>query len=269
MMECKKGKNVEIGVGVIIGENVVLEDDVRIDSYTIIRNDVTIKKGTYVGANCILGEYQMDYYLGKEREAHPLVIGENSIIRSGTIIYGDCEFGDHFQTGHRATIREHTKVGSHVSVGTLADIQGYCTIGSYTRLHSNVFVAQGAEIEDFVWVFPHVVLTNDPTPPSNEMQGVILKSFSAVAARSVILPGVTVEGDSLVAAGAIVTKNVEKNTVVAGNPAKVICDISKIKNPATGEKVYPWRYTFKRGMPWEESDYEIWYKELEKQILSE
>lgn len=268
-MGCKKGKNVKIGTGVIIGENVVLEDNVCIDSYAIIRNNVTIKKGTYVGVNCILGEYQMDYYQGKKMEAHPLVIGENSIIRSGTIIYGDCEFGDHFETGHRATIRENTKVGSHVSIGTLADIQGYCIIGSYTRLHSNVHIGQKSEIGDFVWIFPYVVLTNDPTPPSNEMKGVKLKPFSVIATGSIILPGIVVEEDTLVAAGAIVTKNVGKNTVVAGNPAKVICDISKIKNSATGEKVYPWRDTFKRGMPWEESDYETWYKEMEKQILSE
>lgn len=265
-MAYKKGERVEIGQGVIIGDNVILEDDVKIDCYTIIRDNVTIKKGTYVGANCILGEYQMDFFLNKEKKEHLLSIGENSLIRSGTIIYGDCEIGDNFQTGHRATIREHSKIGDHVSVGTLSDIQGYCSIGNYVRMHSNVHIGQESTIEDYVWIFPYVVLTNDPTPPSDNLKGVTLKSFSVISTGSIVLPGVVVEGDSLVAAGAIVTKNVEKNAVVGGNPAKVISDTSKIKNHITGEQVYPWRYTFKRGMPWEESDYETWYKEIEKQL---
>lgn len=261
-----KGNNVKIEAGVIIGDNVVLEDDVCIDCYTIIRDNVTIKKGTYVGANCILGEYQMDHFNNEEEKSHPLVIGENSLIRSGTIIYGDCVIGDYFQTGHRATIREHSKIGEHVSVGTLDDIQGFCEIGNYVRMHSNVHIGQESKIEDFVWIFPYVILTNDPTPPSYELKGVTLKSFSVIATGSVLLPGVVVEGDTLVAAGAVVTKNVEKNQVVGGNPAKVISDIYKIKNHVTGENVYPWRETFKRGMPWEESDYDTWYKSIKKDL---
>ena len=265
-MEYKKGNNVKIGVGVIIGKNVVIEDDVCIESYTIIRDNVRIKKGTFIGAYCILGEYQMDYYQGEENTLHPLIIGEESIVRSGTIIYGDCEIGSYFQTGHRATIREHSKIGNHVSIGTLCDLQGYCNVGNYVRLHSNVHIGQKSQIEDFVWVFPYVVLTNDPTPPSEQMKGVVLKSFSVIATGSVLLPGVVVEGDTLIAAGAVVTKNVPKNAVVGGNPAKVISDISKIKNCETGQTVYPWRYTFKRGMPWEESDYETWYQEVGNQL---
>lgn len=261
-----KGNNVNIGVGVIIGEDVVIEDNVSIDSYTIIRNNVTIKEGSFIGANCILGEYQMDHYMGGEEKEHPLVIGKNALIRSGSIIYGDCQIGDSFQTGHRVTIREHSKIGNHVSVGTLSDIQGFCQIGNYVRMHSNVHIGQEAMIEDFVWIFPYVVLTNDPTPPSNQLKGVTLKSFSVVSTGSVILPGVVVEGDSLIAAGATVTKDVHETEVVGGNPAKVISNISRIKNHFTGEPVYPWRYTFKRGMPWEESDYQTWYNEIAKEL---
>lgn len=260
-----KGENVRIGNNVSIGENVVIEDNVEIDSNTIIRNNVIIKKNSFVGANCILGEYQMDHYR-KEEKNHPLEIGENAIVRSGSIIYGDCKIGDNFQTGHRVTIREHSKIGNHVSVGTLSDIQGYCEIGNYVRMHSNVHIGQESKIEDFVWLFPYVILTNDPTPPSYELKGVTLRSFSVIATASTLLPGVIVEGDSLVAAGAVVTKNVHKGEVVGGSPAKVISSIDKIKNHITGENVYPWRYTFKRGMPWEESDYLSWYEEVGKEL---
>ena len=254
-----KGKNVTIKEGVVIGDNVVLEDDVYIDYNCIIRDNVIIKKGTTVGPQCILGEYQMDFYDNRDEHlSHPLVIGENSIIRSGTIIYGDSIIGHHFQTGHRATIREHSNIGNYVNAGTLTDIQGYCTIGNYVKMHSNVHIGQKTVIEDFVWIFPYTVITNDPTPPSGELVGVTIKSFAIIATGSIIMPGITIEGDSLVAGGAVVTKNVKENEVIAGVPGKPISDIRNIKNHVTGEAAYPWRYHFSRGMPWDGSDYDAW-----------
>lgn len=260
----KKGNNVVIKEGVVLGNNVVIEDNVYIDFNCIIRDDVTIKSGTTIGANSILGEYQMDFYRNNHTQSkHPLVIGENSIIRSGAIIYGDTIIGDNFQSGHNVTIREKTKIGNHVSLGTLSDIQGDCEIGNYVRMHSNVHIGMKSNIEDFVWIYPYCVLTNDPTPPSTVLQGVTVKRFAVVSTGSILLPGITVESDCLIAAGAIVTKDVPSNVVVGGNPAKVIADISKIKNRETGENAYPWRESFKRGMPWEESGYSTWIKSLE------
>lgn len=254
----KIGKNVVIKEGVILGDNVVIEDDVYIDYNCIIRNNVTIKQGTTVGPRCILGEVQSDFYTNREENIHPLIIGKKAIVRSGSIIYGDSHIGDNFQTGHNVTIRENTFIGNNVSLGTFCDIQGNCEIGNYVRIHSNVFVAPKTVIKDFVWLFPHVVITNDPTPPSEDWQGVVLEPFSVIAAGSIILPGVVVESDSLVAAGAVVTKNVQKYDVVAGNPARVIANINNIKNRVTGKCAYPWREYFKRGMPWQDSSYEAY-----------
>ena len=82
----------------------------------------------------------MDFILKRTHPIHELTIGENAIIRSGSVLYSVSSIGDHFQTGHHATIREQSVIGSHVSVGTLSDIQGDCVLGNYVRLHSNVFV---------------------------------------------------------------------------------------------------------------------------------
>ncbi|MDE6141588.1 MAG: N-acetyltransferase, partial [Bacilli bacterium] len=218
-------KDIVIKNGVQIEQNVEIEDHVYIDYNTIIRSNVRIKEGTYIGANCILGEYLADFYKDRNAADHKLCIGENSIIRSGSIIYGACEIGDHFQTGQNVTIRENSKIGNHVSIGTYCDIQGECSIGNYVRMQSGVYIAQKSVIKDYVWIFPHVVLTNDPTPPSNELCGVTIEQFSVIAAGSVLLPGIVIESDSVVAAGAVVTKNVKKGQVVAGNPARVIGDI--------------------------------------------
>lgn len=254
----KQGSNVTILPGCHIGENVVLEDDVYLDFNCIIRDNVTIRKGTTIGANCVIGEYTSDWYASHSREARPTVIGENSVIRSGSIVYSGVTLGDHFQSGHQVTIREDTVLGSHCSIGTLSDIQGHCRIGSYVRCHSNVHISQASQIEDYVWIYPYTVLTNDPTPPSEQEVGVVVRRFAVIATGSILLPGVEVASDSLVAAGAVVTKDVQPGTVVGGNPAKVISTIDKIKNHITGEPVYPWRQTFTRNMPWAGIGYNRW-----------
>lgn len=260
----KQGNNVTILSGCHIGENVVLEDDVYIDHNCIIRDNVTIGKGTVIGANCVIGEYTADWYRTHSNQPEPTVIGRDSVIRSGSIIYSGVILGDAFQSGHQITIREGAVLGHHCSIGTLSDIQGHCSIGNYVRCHSNVHISQASTIEDYVWIFPYVVLTNDPTPPSETEQGVTVRSFAVIATGAVILPGIEIQSDSLVAAGAIVTKNVLSGTVVGGNPAKVISTIDKIKNPETGESVYPWRETFERGMPWAGLGYQTWsYLQIE------
>ena len=180
------GENVTIRHNCIIEDGVHLGSNVYIDSNTIIRSGTTLGNGTMVGANCIIGEYLMDFCVDRKHHDHPLSIGENSLIRSGTIIYGDSQIGDHFQTGHQVTIREKTRIGSHVSIGTLSDIQGECEIGDYVRLHSNIFVAPLTRIDSFVWIFPHAVLTDDPTPPSEHFIGAHIHSFAIIAAGEII-----------------------------------------------------------------------------------
>jgi len=255
----KIGQNVTIGHNCIIEDDVVIGDGCHIDSNTIIRLGTVLGANSFVGSNCIIGEYQNDYIYEGTRENYHLEIGERALIRSGSIIYSNSTIGDDFQTGHQVTIREKAHIGNHVSVGTLSDIQGLCELGNYVRLHSNVHIGQHSVIEDYVWIFPYVVLTNDPTPPSDELVGVHIHSFAIVATGSVLLPGVEIHQDALVGAGAIVTKDVAAYQVAVGNPAKEIADVRKIKNKITGEPAYPWRYHYKHNMPWEEEiSYEVW-----------
>lgn len=254
----EQGKNVTILPGCQIGQNVVLENDVYLDYNSIIRDNVTIRRGTTIGANCVIGEYTADWYPTHSCSSAATVIGENSVIRSGSVIYSGVTIGDHFQSGHHVTIREQSVIGSHCSVGTLGDIQGHCEIGNYVRCHSNVHISTASHIEDYVWIYPYTVLTNDPTPPSEQEVGVVIHSFAVVATGSLLLPGIDVASDSLIAAGAVVTKNVQAGTVVGGNPAKVISTIEKIKNRITGQSIYPWRQTFERNMPWAGIGYNRW-----------
>jgi len=217
---------------------------VVVDAYTIIHGNVIIGDNTKIGSHCEIG------LPSSMSDGLPLVIGKSSLIRSHSIFYEGSVFGEKLSTGHRVTVREKTEAGDGLQIGTLGDIQGHCKIGDYVKFHSNVHIGQHSTIGNYVWIFPYVVLTNDPHPPSNVMMGVTVEDFVAIATMSIILPGVTVKSGALVGAHSSVSKNVDADTVVAGSPAKFVCDTSAIKlKDGSGESAYPWRRHFHRGYP--------------------
>lgn len=244
----------KVDENVVIYENVKIGKNVTIGRGTIIYENVEIGDNTYIGPDCILGEPVSTFYSSPENyENPPLFIGPGSIIRSHTIIYAGCSFKERLETGHRVTIRERTVAGINLRVGTLSDIQGYVNIGDYCRFHSNVHIGQKSTIKNYVWIFPYVVLTNDPHPPSDTCtMGPTIEDYAVIGTMSVILPALKIGHDAVVGAGSVVTKDVEPETVVYGVPAKPACSIHEIRcKHGKLEKVYPWRSHFKRGFPWQ------------------
>jgi len=224
--QAKLGRDVSIGPFTVIHENVEIGDNVRIEGF------------------CEIG---VSNHLSQGK---PLVIGSGSHIRSHSIFYEASTFGSGLTTGHRVTVREQTIAGKNLQIGTLSDIQGHCKIGDYVRFHSNVHIGQKSTIGDFVWIFPYVVLTNDPHPPSNVLKGVTVKDFAVIATMSVILPGVTIAKNVLIGAHSSVNRDTEEGMVYAGSPAKAICETSRIRlQDGTGDSAYPWTNHFTRGYP--------------------
>lgn len=227
----------------IISKDANLASNVIVGPYSIIHKNVAIEEGTVIGSHCEIGHPAHNFSGGP-----PLKIGKNSFIRSHSIFYEGSTFGENLVTGHRVTVREKTKAGRNLQIGTLSDIQGHCEIGDFVKFHSNVHIGQHSVIKDYVWIFPYVVLTNDPHPPSDVMMGVTLENYVAIATMSIILPGVTVKEGALVGAHSSVSRDVENDTVVAGSPAKYICDTNKIKlKDGSNQSAYPWRRHFHRG----------------------
>lgn len=228
----------------IIDPKAKLGRDVIVGAYTVIHGNVIIGDNTEIGSHCEIG------VPSSLSDGLPLVIGKSSLIRSHSVFYEGSVFGANLTTGHRVTVREKTEAGDAFQIGTLGDIQGHCKIGDYVKFHSNVHIGQHSKIGNYVWIFPYVVLTNDPHPPSNVMMGVTVEDFVAIATMSIILPGVTVKSGALVGAHSSVNKTVDPDTVVAGSPAKFICDTSAIKlKDGSGERAYPWRRHFHKGYP--------------------
>jgi acetyltransferase-like isoleucine patch superfamily enzyme len=248
----------QVGPGAIVSDSSAIGDDVTIGAGAIVYDNVTVGAGSFIGPGAILGEPPSAYYSDPGFENPPLTIGPGAVVRTGTVLYAGSSFGAGLQTGPKVTIREGAEIGEHCRIGTLSDLEGNCRLGDYVSLHSNVHIGQKSEIGNYVWIFPYVVLTNDPYPPKEELIGVTVEDFAVIATMSVILPGVRVGSDALVGAMSLVRADVEPESVVVGNPAKLVGKVGDMRSRYTGEPVYPWRHYFRRGMPWEAEGYEAW-----------
>lgn len=174
-----------------------------------------------LGENCKLEE---NVVLGLEYKdgCSPPKIGNNAVIRSGTIIYGDVEIGDNFRSGHFVLIREETKVGNNVLVGTHTVIDGHCTLGSNIKLQTGVYLSTNTKIGDNVFIGPYAVLLNDkyPVRVDYELKGPVVEDDVSIGANATILPGVRIGREAFIAAGAVVTKDVPPRKLARGNPAQ-------------------------------------------------
>ena len=118
-------------------------------------------------------------------------------------------FGDH-------------KVGKNTKIGEFVEIQGH--IGDNCKIQAFVFIPEGIEIEDNVFIGPGVVFANDKYPPSNgkHWMKTLVKKGAAIGANATILPGITIGEGAMIGAGAVITKNVPANETWVGNPGHKI-----------------------------------------------
>ena len=232
------GKNVEVGPFTVIHDHVQIGSDTRIDGF------------------CELG------YPTRLADGLPLIIGCESVIRSHSVFYQGSSFGDGLMTGHQVTVREKTVAGKGFQIGTLGDIQGSCEIGHYVKTQSSVTIGQHSKIGNFVRMYPGVLLTNDPNPPSDVILGVTIEDYVVVAVKVTLLPGVHIGKGCFITAHSLVGQDMLDDSLVSGSPAKRLCKASdmRMKNDVR-VRAYPWRKRFVRGYP--ESVVEKWASGLE------
>lgn len=194
----------------------------------MIAKSAIIHKGVKLGKNVVIEDFCI---IGvpprgvKEGELET-IIGDDSVIRSHTVIYAGNKIGDKFQTGNKANIRELNTIADNVSIGTLSVVEHHVIIEEGVRIHTQVFIPEYSILKKNSWVGPNVVFTNAPYPKSknvkDELVGPTLHENAIVGANSTLLPGVEIGKDAMVGAGSVVTKNVAPGDVVAGNPAKFL-----------------------------------------------
>ena len=125
-------------------------------------------------------------------------------------------------------------VGDNTKIGAFVEIQKNAFIGKNCKISSHTFVCEGVTIEDDVFVGHNVAFVNDSFPRATAKDGklqteadwkvepTLVKKGASIGSGSTILANVTIGENALVGAGSVVTKNVPANTIVAGNPAKIL-----------------------------------------------
>jgi len=125
-------------------------------------------------------------------------------------------------------------IGDDTKVGTFVEIQKNATIGKNCKISSHTFICEGVHIEDNVFIGHNVTFINDKLPRSINEDGSMqteedwkvvetyIKKGASIGSSATILCGITVGEKAIVGAGAVVTKDVPPNSVVAGVPAKII-----------------------------------------------
>lgn len=131
------------------------------------------------------------------------------------------KIGENVQIWHFSYVGDNAEIGNNVSIGSLAHVDYDVKIGENTRIEGQVYIPPLSRIGKNAFIGPAAVLTNDPYPMCEKMIGVTIEDGAIIGARAVIKAGVTVGKNSVVAMGAIVTRDVPENSVVMGSPASI------------------------------------------------
>jgi len=229
----KLGSNVTIGKfsviedDVTIGDNCIIGHNVVIHSGTIIENDVRIDDNTIIGKLPMRG---VNSIFKDEEKLSPSKISSQCLIGASTIIYAGATIGEKTLIADSATIRENVSIGEKTIIGRGTTIENFCSVGSNCKIQTNVYLTAYSEVEDYVFIAPCVTTSNDNYAARSKerfgkFKGVTVKKGGRIGAGAVVLPGKTIYEDGFVAAGALVTKDVERGKIVAGSPAKVFRDV--------------------------------------------
>jgi len=154
-------------------------------------------------------------------------ISSESFIASTAVVHPTARIGKGTKVWHFAQVAEHAVIGDDCVIGNGAYIDRHVKVGSRVCVHNKSMIYQGVILEDDVFIGPGVCLANDSWPRSGERRELkntswVIHKGASIGANATILSDVSVGAKAMVGAGSVVTKNVPANTVVCGNPAKVV-----------------------------------------------
>ncbi len=229
----KIGKNVTIGFNSIIMDGVVIGDDCLIGHNVVIHANTKIGNAVRIDDGVIIGKKPLSSprsIFKVPTDLKPANIGDYCQIGANVVIYCQCEIGQRNLIADLATIRENVALGDLNIVGRNVTIENFVKIGSRNKFETNSYITAYSEVGDYCFVAPCTATSNDnymarDKERFNHFKGVTMLNGARIGVNATILPGKTINTDGVVAAGAVVTKDVPAKTIVVGNPARAFREV--------------------------------------------
>jgi UDP-2-acetamido-3-amino-2,3-dideoxy-glucuronate N-acetyltransferase len=223
------GMDTTFGEGVVIGANVRIGSGCRIGHHVVIHDDTVLGNDVRVDDHATLGKLPMkaaNSATTKDQVLPPLTVGDTCIVGTGVVLYRGAGIDARVLMADLCTVRENVTIGRGTIVGRGVTVENFCTVGRYCKLESECYITAYSTLEDRVFVAPGVVTSNDnyvgrTAERFKHFKGVTVRRGGRIGAGSVILPGIEIGADALVAAGSVVTRDVPPRTIVMGSPARV------------------------------------------------
>ena len=149
-------------------------------------------------------------------------------VHETSIVDDNVEIGEKTKIWHFCHVQSGARIGKGCSFGQNVNVSNNVKIGDGCKVQNNVSIYEGVELEDYVFCGPSMVFTNDLTPRAKYPKGsagykkTVLHTGASIGANATVVCGHEVGKWAMVAAGAVVTKNVPDYALVAGVPAKQI-----------------------------------------------
>lgn len=150
---------------------------------------------------------------------------QNYFVHETSIIDDDVKIGEDTKIWHFTHIQSGAKIGRNCSLGQNVNVSNRVVIGDGVKIQNNVSIYEGVELEDYVFCGPSAVFTNDLTPRSRYPKGhrqykkTLVKHDATLGANCTIVCGNIIGEFAMIAAGAVVTKDVLPHALMAGVPA--------------------------------------------------
>lgn len=228
------GNGVEHGENFVAEENVVVGEQVRIGHNVVILADTSIGAGSVIADNSVIGRRPARPAFGTlavSDSLPPCRLGERCVVGSSSVIYRGAALADDVFVADLVSIREDVEIGAFTIVGRGVYIENRVRVGHHTKLEANCYITGESEVGDYCFVAPGVITTNDnylgrTKERFRHRKGCVLKSGARIGGGAVILPGITIHEDGLVAAGSVVTRDVAAGRVAIGLPARERRDVA-------------------------------------------
>lgn len=215
----------------IIGD-VRTGENVLIDTNALIQGPVKLGNGTYIGPNCVVGspdrtELAQLIQSNEMTDKQPTVLGENCVVRSGTVLYSNVKVGDNVSFGHNVLIREGVTIGELTKIGTNVVVDGKSSVGARVSIQTGVYICTYSKVGDGVFLGPCCVFTNDKYVAQKpfKLKGPTVEKGASIGANALLFPGITVGEGAVVGSQAMVNVDVPPRSIFVGIPAKKIRDV--------------------------------------------